>query len=211
MEIIARNLHLKSRPDSDLELTVDAGWRDIGRIIRVGRRWFARFEVPGRDPFEQDFTSRKAAISWMQTEADAYSDMLASSPGFTSFSVVATRNGMHAGDLADLVDFLTSEGCPVIIPTGIWERNPEYYVLHSNESHKHGYLAYVGPSRRASRIRGQMFLIEDSDTADRLIAAHPRDAVLLGKVALRPSAKNDCTIAEARARLIEDRERILSS
>ncbi|NTF17372.1 hypothetical protein G6L37_02950 [Agrobacterium rubi] len=196
-------MHRKSRPDSDIELTVEGGWRPIGRINRVGRKWIARFEVEDRDPFEHDFTSRKAAVAFMQTASDEYTEILAATEGFDRLNVVVTRNGMFAGDLAELVDILTGEEYPVVIPTGLWERKPQYHVV-DNETQKHMYLAYVGTSRRKSGIRDQGFLIEDARIAVRLVASFPKDVTLLGQVAIAPAPRNLITIQQSQKLLREE-------
>jgi hypothetical protein len=186
-----------------MEFKVRSGMREIGRINRVGRKWIARFEVDGRDAYEADlFTSKKAAMAWMEAEAKSYLDLLAETPGFIRFRLVETRNGMYAGYLADLVDILTEEGCPVVSPmTDNWP--PTYHVsFRGNDPLRSTCLGHVRETRRRSGMMSFHFLIESPATVERLKREFPRDVKELEEVVLSPSPRSRLTLEEAGADLV---------
>jgi hypothetical protein len=192
--------HPISGSDSDLQINVRSGFRDVGRLNRVGRRWIATFEAEGRDAFEAPpFTSRKAAVEWMETEASNYADILAATPGNRRFIHVITRNGMYAGDLARLVDVLTEEGWPVVRAIHLDRRKPEYYVADSNEAEKFGYECHIMETKKESRLRWQHFLVEDSGLADRLLREFPKDIDEVTEIVLPRSDISRQTIEEAQS------------
>jgi hypothetical protein len=203
MLFYTRQNYKPRRPDSDQQFDVRAGYRDIGRVNRVGRKWIARFETSGRDAFEADpFTSKKAALAWMEAEAKSYLDLLAETPGFTRFRLVETRNGMYAGSLADLVDILTEEGCPVVSPMTDREAHTYHVSSRGNDPLRTTCLGYVRESRRRSGMTSFHFLIESPATVERLKREFPRDVKELGEVVLSPSPKSRLTLEEARADLV---------
>jgi hypothetical protein len=191
------------RPGSDIEISVRSGLREIGRVNRVGRKWIARFEAEGRDAFEADpFTSKKAAMAWMEAEAKSYLDLLAETPGFIRFRLVETRNGMHAGALADLVDILSEEGCPAVFP--ITDRGPlTYHVLYGNDPLRTTCLGYVRESRRKSGMASFNFLIESPAVVERLKREFPRHVAEIEEVVLSANPRSRLTIEEARADLAD--------
>ncbi|MNU40324.1 hypothetical protein D3C71_290370 [compost metagenome] len=204
MLIEVRPNYKPRRADSDLQVDVTAGYRDVGRVNRVGRKWIARFEVPGRDAFEADpFTSKRAALAWMETEARSYHDLLAETPGFIRFRLVETRNGMHAGSLADLVDVMSEARCPIVFPTA--DRGPPTYhvPLRGNDPFRSSCLGYVRESRKMSGMTSFHFLIESPEVVERLKREFPRDIKEIGEVVLSPNPRNKMTIEEARADLVD--------
>lgn len=203
MVIETRPNYKPRRADSDFQVDVTAGFRDIGRVNRVGRKWIARFEAQGRDAFEADpLSSKKAALAWMEAEARSYHDLLAETPGFIRFRLVETRNGMHAGSLADLVDVLTEESCPVVFP--ITDPGPPtYYVRWGNDPFRTTCLGYVRESRKMSGMTSFHLLVESPAIVQRLKLEFPRDIKDLGEVVLSPNPRNRMTIDEARADLVD--------
>lgn len=194
----------RGRADSDLQVDVTAGCRYIGRVNRVGRKWIARFEAPGCDAFEAEpFTSKKAALAWMETEARSYHDLLAATPGFIRFRLIETRNGMHAGSLADLVDVMSEARCPIVFPAPD-PGPPTYHVpLRGNDPFRSSCLGYVRESRRMSGMTSFHFLIESPEVVERLKREFPRDIKEIGEIVLSPNPRNKLTIEEARADLVD--------
>lgn len=204
MLIEVRPNYKPRRADSDLQVDVTAGYRDIGRVNRVGRKWIARFETPGRDAFEAEpFTSKKAALAWMESEAQSYHDLLAETPGFIRFQLIETRNGMHAGSLADLADVMSEARCPIVFP--IIDRGaPTYHVyLRGNDPFRSTCLGYVRESRKMSGMTSFHFLIESLEVVKRLKREFPRDIKEIGEVVLSPNPRSKMTIEEARADLVD--------
>jgi hypothetical protein len=193
----------KSRQDSDLQYNIKSGLRDIGRINRVGRKWIARFDVSGREAFDSEpLPSKKAALEWMETEAANYNEILASMPNHTRFLMVHTRNGMYAADLARLVDILTEEVCPVVVPMEDRGREPTYLVRCGNDPVRSSFQNYMGGPRKDQRLCAQVFLIENPATVDRLKAEFPGKIKVVNEVILEPHEKfRRYTLEEAKAEL----------